>query len=336
MTDSIRSDSESEKNQIATIIDNTGLPDTIKGRAKRFILRWIAGSIAHPYVRQIRENLDEIEGRSRVNMMLAEEVGRLAVADPVIVERAKARFLGNMLQQQDNVENVARIAQEKLDTMTEEEISDSAGMEEPGIDWMNAFTRQAENATSDELRERLASILAGEIRKPGTFSRSTLRIIAEMDQETLLEFRETIQNRVGHYVIREQDWNSGKGFDRGVMLEDAGLISGSSGLTNLTIRTDENGVGVFTGKTHGIAVIGTPRIEKHVGVWLITRAGLEVASLLPDPDEMAGLRRVADMLDRNQISKIVIGRAIISDNRISVAHDEVPWTLPNTADINRQ
>ena len=62
------------------------IPNTIRGRFQRLALKWLAGGIAHPYIREVRDNLDTLEGRSKVNMMLAEEVGRQALGDPLVFQ----------------------------------------------------------------------------------------------------------------------------------------------------------------------------------------------------------------------------------------------------------
>ena len=53
--------------------------------------------------------------------------------------------------------------------------------EEVDQDWLNHFGDYSERASSDNVRTLWASVLAGEIRKPGSFSLSTLRVGAKIN-----------------------------------------------------------------------------------------------------------------------------------------------------------
>ncbi len=58
-------------------------------------------------------------------------------------------------------------------------------------DWLNLFSRIAEDKTSEELRTLFGKILAGEIRRPGSFSLRTLQLIGTLskaDAEAVAEF----------------------------------------------------------------------------------------------------------------------------------------------------
>ena len=56
--------------------------------------------------------------------------------------------------------------------------------------FFNRFERYAEDASSDDLRQRWGRILAGEIRKPGRFSQKVLRIVDELEPDLALLFEE--------------------------------------------------------------------------------------------------------------------------------------------------
>ncbi len=323
------SNSVSAGKSLSNILNSTGLPTTLRGKAQRTFFRLIAGGMGLPYFAKIRENLDTVDGRARVNAMIAVEVGRQAIADPELMERAKARFLGDIGQKQENVEAVGRLAQKAIDEAADSDVETDDATAEPNDDWMNAFAREAENASSDQLRIRLANVLTGEIRKPGSYARSTIRLIAEVEQDTLEQFKLVLHHRVGQCIVRDETWNQGDMFEIGVSLEDVGLISGSSGFTNRAMHLDGNGNGFFAGEQTGMVLQGVAGTQKQIGVWLLTRAGREVASLLPAVDERSALRRAAQLVDKSQISKIIMGRATASGaNQVHVAFEETLWLSP--------
>lgn len=311
---------------MAQLMQAMDFPKTLRGKAQRAVFRLIAGSIGLPYLERVRENLDTIQGRSRVNAILAEEVGRQAILDPELMERAKARFLGDIAQKQENVEAVARAAQAKVEEVGDADVEAAEQTPDPTGDWMNTFSREAENASSEELRERLAGVLAGEIRNPGSFSRSTIRLISELDQEILQSFQRVLDRRVGDAILRDEAWNKGDMFAVGVLLEDAGLISGSSGLTTRIMRIQDDRNGFFRGDTFSLVITGEPGSEKHTGIWLLTRAGQQVASLLPETDERAALLKVAAAMDKDGVERIIIGRNLPAPpGQFLVAHEEIIW-----------
>jgi hypothetical protein len=68
---------------------------------------------------------------------------------------------------------------------------DSDAKSEIEDDWLNLFARMAEDKTSEELRQLFGKILAGEIRRPGSFSLRTLQLVSTLrrsDAEAVANF----------------------------------------------------------------------------------------------------------------------------------------------------
>ena len=313
--------------QIIHSLNATGFPSTVKGKIQKAILRLVLGSLHPDRIERLRENVSTVEGRSRVDAMVAEEVGRQAIADPEYMERAKARFLGETYRKQANIEAVAVKAQDRIEAAPDAEAAPMDPTAEPSDDWMNAFTRAAEDASSDELRERLATILAEEARKPGSISRSTVRLVAELDKEALEALRSILRNRIGPVIIRESEWDTGEPFLKMVMLENHGLVSGTSGLTNNKILIGETGETTWTGRVYGLVIFGEPGTNKIISVLLLTRAGEEIASLLSQVDEQHAFRIAASLLDKANLSKITLGKVIPMGppGAFGILHEEVLW-----------
>lgn len=319
---------EKEEGPATAIVSalSAGLPSTVKGRVQKAILRLIVGSIKLDYIEQVRENVSTLEGRNRIDAMVADEIGRQALADPAFMARAKARFLGEMARKQENIEAIAVIAQAKVDAAPDADTVATDPASEPSQDWMNAFTREAEGATSEALRERLAAVLAGEARKPGSFSRSTVRLIAELEQEILQGFQQVLIDRAGDAIVRDETWNKGVMFEIGVMLEDAGLISGAAGFTHRVVHIGDNRTGIFLGEKASLVITGEPGAEKEMPIWPLTRVGKQVASLLPETDERAALRKVATAIDKTQLERITMGPNLPAPpGQFSVSQQEILW-----------
>ena len=105
-----------------------------------------------------------------------------------IAERALSRGLHQLMKEQHNREMVVVKTIEHLEHEPPEKVLE----ETPSDDWLNLFGRYAETASSEKLREHWASILAGEIRKPGSFSFITLHLASVLDErlaKTIEEIR---------------------------------------------------------------------------------------------------------------------------------------------------
>jgi hypothetical protein len=317
-------------NPLAPIVQATNLPNTLKGKAQRVFLRFLAGSLAHPYVREVRQNLDDMDARSRINMMVAEEIGRQAIADPAFIERAKARLLGEIVQKQENLEAVLVKANEKVEQTAGEDV-ENIGENEPSQDWINSFTREAELASSDELRDRLAAILAGEIKNPGLFSRSTIRTVAEMDQEILQYFSQALQYRFGDSILREDHWNSGEMFKIGMALENAALISGTTGFIHKTIKANDKGNSILHLGETALVIKSKPGLEKQLSCWLMTKVGQQIANLLGSLSNVDQLKLVTKRVDKSDVTAICLGR-VINDGAL-ITHDQQLWPEAIAVDI---
>lgn len=68
----------------------------------------------------------------------------------------------------ENRSNVARIALESLHN--DPPTSDASPEEEIDVDWLNYFSDVAAQKSNPEMQQLMGKILAGEIRKPGSFS----------------------------------------------------------------------------------------------------------------------------------------------------------------------
>ncbi len=56
-------------------------------------------------------------------------------------------------------------------------------------DWLNTFENEACQKSSEEMQERFARILAGEIKRPGSFSIRAIKLLGQIDSKTASIFR---------------------------------------------------------------------------------------------------------------------------------------------------
>ena len=173
--------------------------------------------------------------------------------------------------------------------------TDSA-VNDSDLDWLNYLGGYAEKASSKALRELWGRILAGEIRRRGSFSLMTLRLMAEMDQETARMFEEVVEHRIRNEFILPPNETKGAMVVRLAHLEQVGLLHHVAPNSGLMRR--------FSPDADGYAAIFVENLclrlrldgEARLKIVPLTRIGQEVASLLAPVDEMAVLKRVAERL----------------------------------------
>lgn len=313
--------------QMLQVANATGVPATIKTRAINWLGRLVAGSILYPAVERARENMDTVAGRSRVNMMIAEEVGRQAVSDPEILERGKARFLSEHFRKQENVEAVAVLALEDLRETAE--VTPSTDTEEADEDWLNVFSRYAEDASSERMQQLFAKVLAGEIRKPGSFSLATMRFVAELDRETAETFKDAARYITKDFIFKRAEWANN--LASWLSLEDAGLIAGAAGtlqqMMGFEAGQTERIVAVSAGL--GLVARAAEATQLTIPAMLLTRVGRELAALMPEPDAKNNLLAIAEHLKTQPCDELILGLVQSTGlGNFQVVHIESLWKRP--------
>ncbi len=144
------------------------------------------------------------------------------------------RFLGHrVLREQRSRETIAAGAIEDLKADPPKEDASSA-IEE---DWLHIFARHAETKTNADVQAYFSRVLAGEIRKPGSFSPETIEVLARITPEVGRLFQAVCGITAdlpsgGAWILWEpagdpganQMSSLGLSYDQISRLQDAGLI----------------------------------------------------------------------------------------------------------------
>ena len=286
-------------------IDKTGLTVAGKSRALAAIDRLIGGLIGWPaeYFEGKRAQA-QARNEAREAMIRADasaamkQFGEMSEVGQATVER----FLRDEYRKQDNRAAVATYAVEQLRALQQPTAEPSAnGPSETDADpleldedWINIFSRYAEHASSERLRDLWGRILAGEVRKPGSFAPITLRVISEMDAEIASEFQELYRLSVDGCSLRPNPYR-GAILERCALLELAGLVH-TGAMMSRTIQGEADGFGYFVGDHFVLRVAFAPgSTEVSFPVIRITRVGMQIGTILPR-DEAEALRQIGRKL----------------------------------------
>lgn len=304
---------------IAAKLEENGVSLSAKSRAVTALDRLIGSLFDMPAayfegVSSKKRLRDEISGRLKsAQMRVAEqqiqgtpELGSILIKD-VLEDRVRKQA------------NAAGVAVEAIDAMKTlpppEGTTAGASAHEPEArideDWMNQFTRYAEDASSEQLQQIWGRVLAGEVREPGSFSRHTLRFIAELDKETAENCELVSRHVVGKWLLNNDKWHEGELCLVSIDLRRLGIIDGGGiGGPKQNYVLDSNGIAGIAGKSWGLLVRGTPGTKLVFSVFLLTRMGQQVMSLLNVADEAASLREVEKVLSKSGLQSISLGPGI--------------------------
>lgn len=287
------------------IIQEVNLPALVAGPAGRALSRLIGAAVDIPAaaIENVTSRIrDDARSRSMITAAVAKEAAAIAAADPELVQRSLYRWLGENARKQINREKVAELAAEELSKS-----ADGGIAAEPTQEWMDVFTRHAETATSDSVRNTWARILAGEIQRTGKYSLRTLRFISEMDQQTARIFQEIGPLVVSENFIPQADGDEEIELLKLVHLEEVGLIAGASSGFSKTFtprqRVDEIIEGAWSVR---ITIKETSKSYSMRGV-LITSLGKEVLQLIDRSDPERRLRWLAKCLEKEDLQKVELG-----------------------------
>ena len=293
---------------------------------------------------EMRERMDTIEGRSIVAKGMAEAVMQQSVNDPDLMERAKARFLSSTIAKQENLEAVIiGAAQPALALPAPQLTADTEGVpvdsdeqqkieadladasDEPlNADWASNFSNIAENASTDELRERLSRVLAGELSSPGTYSRATVRQIAELDKVDLEAMKLVVGYVVGDVIVRlSADGNDKPGVDMLLPLLESGLVVEASNAlikeSNIAIKDGEKFH--FCGRHWALEFKLNAGQKLEIPMSQLTRTGVAVVDLLGGNNERIILEKLVENLN-SSYSDISIGR-MADRNKIILPFEKI-------------
>lgn len=269
----------------------------ITATARKAIARLVMGGVdvlMGPLDDRSQKQRDDRESATIIRKAIAEVAAKTAAADPALVERALSTFASEAVRKQEAREGVAKEALKVLSDQSSQDGARDSTSAGPDVDvdedWLNIFLGYAEKASSDRLRVHWGRVLAGEIRKPGTFSGQSMRILSEIDSETARIFEKFTVNALTNAIFRE-----GRGFriPEAVRCEAAGLISGSGDTINRSASVVGDKSWIFGNK---FALAITPAVSWSSGIYLITPAGMEIMSIMSPPNEEEELTRLAGII----------------------------------------
>lgn len=252
---------------------------------------------------------DTTTAKSMMSAVVAKAVADGVDKDPVLMQAATEVFLPTNVRKARNRLNVAQSAAERLaETVQTGDAGEGAAT--PDEDWMNSFSRFAEDASSDRLQSLFGRILAGQIVRPTSFGLAVLRVVSELDQALANDFSLAWAKSVGEAVDYSSEWRRGEYFSRWKRLSDAGLMAPTE-IAQFPASHEQAGGNVIPWipmTAGGVIMIvhfqqGSAVQWNHIE---FTRIGRELGSLLDEPEYKANIKKAAQNFPKDGITRIEI------------------------------
>lgn len=172
---------------------------------------------------------------------LVPDIAKRIAGDEALMGRALVSVMGEAYRKQENKEAVV---EECLKDIGGKEGDVSSNLDPIDEDWLDIFSSYAEKANTERTRQLWGRILSGEVRKPGSISLTSLRIISEVDRSTAEFFTSLMPIVLGDCLYVGNKYKS-RIFDDLLMLEATGLVSGVQG--NFFKQTEKQSPNIFLG-----------------------------------------------------------------------------------------
>lgn len=123
---------------------------------------------------------------------------------PDLAARAAENFFNDIFEKQERRENVLHFAAEELSHQQSPPEADTAPPPEAlDEDWLTGLQGFAEKASSERMQRLFGRILAGEIRRPGSFSLFTLDVVSKLSPQDAANIVKIAPFVVGDILMRE-------------------------------------------------------------------------------------------------------------------------------------
>lgn len=301
------------------IKDLAGLSDPLKklievlsagvgGLSKPYLMRKTADAKAYEIKvisQAIKENQDDLKGSG-----FNEETLSLISLDDnsprnnlSLEKRTQQRVEYKEQKRQKNIESITQKAAESLES---ESVVSGDPVDE---DWISRFFDYAEDISSEDMQELWARILAGEIKKPKSYSMRTLDILRNLSTEEaevfikfgsfaiLSEGTAFLLNFKGEKLLEEEYQLN---FRERLLLEELGLLAANDLQFKIMKTADDPKSIVFIIKnTIVIQEKLARKPEQQLQILVFTKIGQELLQLIKAEPQKAYLQLLATKLDRN-------------------------------------
>jgi len=142
-----------------------------------------------------------------------------------LIEQSSDRSVFDSVRKEINVAKSILHAEEKIQGENSSDIPDG----KVNDDWIYRWRDYAGDVNSDEMQRLWGSVLAGEVKKPGTYSLRCLEFLRNLEQSEAKLIEIACERAVDGIVLLEPSLDGHLSFSQLLELDALGVISGVSG-----------------------------------------------------------------------------------------------------------
>ncbi|MER9581470.1 DUF2806 domain-containing protein [Mesorhizobium sp. M0276] len=257
-------------------------------------------------------------GEIAVIAAIAEAAVKQIGEDPSLARRAVDAHIEQLVRKQHNKEAVVLEAFNEIKALpaqaTESSTAESESAELDG-DWLNFFESYAEKATTEKMQTLWGRILSGEIRNPGSFSLTTLRVASELEPRIAQMFQRYAATRINEFHLPRPQNMAGTPLRNFLDLEAVGLVQQASGTLHLPRKLETPGQDeLMIGREHLLKLLCVEQTSTayQIPVVGMTMAGSQLAAFLPWDAKLAALA-IAEGV-KEQFRQITLHKVVASSD----------------------
>ncbi|MTH16626.1 DUF2806 domain-containing protein [Flavobacterium sp. LC2016-01] len=193
------------------------------------------------------------------------------------------KIIYQQVKKQNNIDKIIDVA---FDQVSQEP---DVSSEKVDPDWTTRFFNIAEDISNDEMQKLWGRILAGEVKKPGTFSLRTLDLLKNLSKEEALVF-----TKFAKLLIKSHHTNFipfvNKDFvykqlnipyKEILLMSELGLVITAPDLVMISKGSEKDTGTLFVNGDTGIYVESQPNnSQHHINIIAFTKTGSELATLI--------------------------------------------------------
>ena len=242
-----------------------------------------------------------------------------------LYERTCKRMIWQEMKKQKNIESVVNKTKELLEN--ENNISE----QDVDEDWINHFFKFVQDISNEKMQFLWGKILAGEIKKPSTFSLRFLDAMAKVSQEEARMFEKYsihmihIGSRI--VIIRDDEFDKNHNiiYDDILMLQECDLIDASPFLSvNFSNDSRDRTIAIIHYKSQCITIETMKDKTISIPVFQLTSLGKELFQIANINYDINYCHDIAHYLAKTNKDKIVS----LYNNYISVGNSIIPVGKP--------
>jgi hypothetical protein len=171
----------------------SSLPEPVRQNAFKAFARLCTAAVEYPAVfieGAVAEKRAETAARVKLIETSGNQIAEQMKTNPEFVRAAGRKFAQKVVRERVNIDQIAEIAGTELTSEPSKAQGDTPTEGTPiSEDWLNVFENEAANISSEQMQQLFGKILAGEIRKPSSYSIKTIKLVAQLDNRAATLFR---------------------------------------------------------------------------------------------------------------------------------------------------